>query len=64
MVSVELVGEENANPATVTLVPAAPASTWGYVAQSPFHAGYRYRTQNSDWIDVADANAPLALTVN
>jgi hypothetical protein len=64
MVSVDLVGEENANPSTVTLVSAAPESAWGYVAQSPFHAGYRYRIQNGDWIDVADATAPLALTVN
>jgi len=64
MISVDLVSEENANPATVTLVPSAPAGAWGYVAQSPFHAGYRYRTQSADWIAVADANAPLTLTVN
>lgn len=64
MVSVDLVSEEDANPATVTLIPSEPAGTWGYVAQSPFHAGYRYRMQNADWIDVADANAPLTLTVN
>jgi hypothetical protein len=63
-ISVDLVSAENANPTTVTLVPSVPAGTWGYVAQSPFHAGYRYRMQNADWIDVADANAPLALTVN
>jgi hypothetical protein len=64
MLSVDLVGEDGGNPATVTLVPAMPASAWGYVAQSPFHAGYRYRLQDGDWTDVAATNAPLALTVN
>jgi hypothetical protein len=64
MVSVDLASEEDANPATVTLVPSAPTGTWGYVAQSPFHAGYRYRCQDGDWVSVADASAPLALTVN
>lgn len=64
MLSVDLVGEDGANPTTLTLVPAMPASAWGYVAQSPFHAGYRYRLQNGDWTDVAAINAPLALTMN
>lgn len=64
MLSIELVGEDGANPATVTLLPAMPTSTWGYVAQSPFRAGYRYRLPDGDWTDVAASSAPLSLTVN
>ncbi|MBA3810273.1 MAG: hypothetical protein H0X27_01260 [Caulobacteraceae bacterium] len=47
-VTVDLVGEDGANPATLTLTPSAPAATWGYVATSPFKAGWRYRL-GQDW---------------
>lgn len=64
LISVDLAGEDGANPSTVHLVPSAPTAMWGYVAQSPFHAGYRYRKNGGVWSDVMPANAPLHLTVN
>lgn len=62
--SVDLLGEDGANPATVTLVPSSPTATWGYVAQSPFRSGYRYREHAGAWSDVIPATTPLQLEAN
>jgi hypothetical protein len=60
-VTVQLVGEDGGNPASITLTSAMPASEWGYVAASPFKAGYRYKIGGDDWSAPQPFDAPLRL---
>ena len=59
--TVELQTEDGSRQGSVTLVPAAPSAAWGYVATSPFHAGYRYRKQGGTWSAVLPPNQSLNL---
>lgn len=69
--AIDLVPEERADDvtavSTITLIPAAPSETWGYVASSPFRAGYRYRKSAasgdppSPWSTVLSPFASLIL---
>ncbi|HEY5705967.1 MAG TPA: hypothetical protein VIS96_10370 [Terrimicrobiaceae bacterium] len=55
---------------TLALTPAAPTKEWGYLASSPFRAGYRYRIHAasgdspSRWSDVQQPTTPLVLQVS
>jgi len=67
----DLVSEEAAAggtaPDQIFLTADQPSATWGYVAASPFHAGYRYRTSASQssaagtWSPFLSPFEPLAL---
>ena len=47
--TVDLQSEDGATQSSVTLTQAAPAATWGYVAASPFRAGFRVRPAGGTW---------------
>ena len=55
---------------TLALTPAAPSKEWGYLASSPFCAGYRYRIHASagdsplPWSEVQPPGAPLRLKIS
>jgi hypothetical protein len=59
--------DPTATPDLLMLTAAQPSSTWGYVAASPFHPGYRYRrsatppTPASAWSPVLSPFQPLLL---
>lgn len=59
--TLDLAPEQGSGAASVTLVPAAPDAAWGYVAASPFHAGYRYRPAGGTWSAVLAPGARLNL---
>jgi len=59
--TIELQTEDESRQGSVTLVPSAPWAEWGYVATSPFHAGYRYRKQGGSWSAVIPPNQPLTV---
>ena len=59
--TLDLAPEQGSGAATVTLIPAAPDAAWGYVAASPFQAGYRYRPVGGTWSPVLAPGAPLNL---
>ncbi|HEY6326654.1 MAG TPA: hypothetical protein VIW73_09120 [Candidatus Cybelea sp.] len=56
-----------ATPDRIFLTADQPSATWGYVASSPFHAGYRYRTSAAQssaagaWSAILSPFVPLAL---
>lgn len=58
---VDLIGADGGNPTTVTLAPGFERANWGYVAASPFRAGYRWRIGSGSWTDVRDAAQPLMI---
>ncbi len=55
---------------TLALTPAAPSKEWGYLASSPFRAGYRYRIHAAPghppppWSEVQAPGAPLLLKIS
>jgi hypothetical protein len=57
-------------PGKVVLTTDQPSATWGYVAASPFHAGYRYRRSGSSevapgpWSPVVSPFTPLTLNAD
>jgi hypothetical protein len=75
-VFIELIPDAEMNPAATQSSPPArriftpdqPGDSWGYVAGSPFRAGYRYRfaaaagAPASAWSEVQSPFAPLVLT--
>ena len=46
---IELETEDGLRQGSAALLPQSPTSIWGYVASSPFHAGFRYRPQGGAW---------------
>ena len=50
--TIELASEDGATKGAVTLVGSAPTAIWGYVAASPFHAGFRMRPAGGAWSPV------------
>jgi len=71
---VELLREDQSpdsdTPGKVALTPDKPSATWGYVAASPFRAGYRYRKSGSadlpsaPWSQVMDPFTPLSVVAD
>jgi hypothetical protein len=71
---VELLREDQSpdsdTPGKVALTPDKPSATWGYVAASPFRAGYRYRTSGptdpapAPWSQVMDPFTPLSVVAD
>ena len=61
---IELEGEGDGSPSPVALAPWAPNAEWGYVAGSPFHAGYRYRKQGGMWSGLLSPIRALELTAD
>lgn len=71
LLAVELVGEDDvADPgavATLAMTSEQPSASWGYVASSPFRAGYRYRKAAAmgeppgPWVAVPSPVEPLVL---
>jgi hypothetical protein len=57
--TIELQSEDGATQSTVTLTQAAPAATWGYVAASPFRAGFRVRPAGGTWSAVLPPTSTL-----
>jgi hypothetical protein len=64
-------GEESLGAVqTLALTPAAPSKEWGYLASSPFSAGYRYRIHAASgdppppWSEVQPPAAPLRLKIS
>lgn len=58
---VDLIGADGGNPMTVTLAPGFAQANWGYVAASPFRAGYRWRIGAGSWTEVRDPAQPLMI---
>jgi|GEM_PF-2084303 len=58
---IELATEDNQRQGLVTLLPASPSDSWGYVCGSPFRTGYRYRKQGGVWSAILAPNQPLML---
>jgi hypothetical protein len=64
-------GSEESPGATQTLAftPSTPSKEWGYLAASPFHAGYRYRIHAASghlpapWSELQSPESPLRLKV-
>ena len=56
--------ETGARPTTLTLSPDMPTATWGYVADTIFDAGYRYRPQGGAWSGPLDPVRPLLLNAD
>ena len=73
LLALDFLAEERAAdavPDQIFLTVAQPNATWGYVASSPFRAGYQYRTSASGgvpagtWSPVLSPFAALELDAN
>ena len=60
-IEIELESEDGSTQGSVSLAPSAPTASWGYVAASPFRAGYRYRAEGGEWSAVLQPSQPLNL---
>jgi hypothetical protein len=60
--TLELQPQDGVGAASVALAPSAPEVSWGYFAQSPFRAGYRFRPAGGTWSDILPAGAPLTVS--
>jgi len=61
---VDLASEDGATQGSVTLTASSPTSRWGYVAASPFAAGYRYRARGGAWSAMLPFGASLTLAAD
>jgi hypothetical protein len=59
--TLELAQEEGAGSTSLVLTPSAPDATFGYVAASPFKAGYRFRPAGGAWSPVMAPGAALTV---
>jgi hypothetical protein len=55
----ELQSEDSATQGTITLTPGSPTATWGYVAASPFHTGFKVRAVGGTWSAVLPPSRAL-----
>jgi hypothetical protein len=60
--TVELQSEDGATQSSVILTQATPAATWGYVAASPFRAGFRVRPAGGTWSAVLPPTRALTFS--
>jgi hypothetical protein len=60
----EFESEDGASQGTAMLTPASPTAGWGYVAGSPFRAGFRFRVKGGTWSAVMAARNTLALNAD
>jgi hypothetical protein len=60
--TVELQSEDGITQSSITLTQAAPAATWGYVANSPFRAGFRARPAGGTWSAVLPPTRTLTFS--
>lgn len=61
---IDIETETGARTTTLTLSPDAPTATWGYVSDTIFDAGYRYRPQGGAWSGPLDPARPLLLNAD
>lgn len=57
----EFESEDGVSQGTAMLTPALPTAAWGYVAASPFRAGFRFRVKDGTWSGVLAPRSALAL---
>jgi hypothetical protein len=60
--TLEFEPQDGVGAASLALAPSAPEASWGYFAQSPFRAGYRFRPAGGAWSDILPAGAPLTVS--
>jgi hypothetical protein len=60
--TLELQSEDGVTQSTVTLTQTVPAATWGYVAASPFRAGFRVRPAGGTWSAVLPPTRALTFS--
>lgn len=61
---IDIETETGARTTTLTLSPDAPTATWGYVSDTIFDAGYRYRPRGGAWSGPLDPARPLLLNAD